>query len=327
MGVLVWDSELYGSLIYNNGFQGPTRGHGHGIYVQNDQGTKLIKDNILFNGFGYGIHAYGEGGRTNGLHIEGNTIVRSGLLANLGTGSDPNILVGGTTNPAERITILDNYGWHSPSAGAINVQMGYGAPYEGDMDFRDNYLVGGGRVLTTRKWQSINLSGNTLIGAANRLVDDTNPGTILYRNWNNNQHYQVTQLQPFNHQGTPYNFSGWRNATGYDSQSTFSASNPTQTQVFVQPNQYEAGRANITVFNHALLNTVNVDVSTILQMGAQYEVRNAQDFFAPPVLTGTYNGGQITLPMNGLTVAQPIGYAGVVVPSGPAFNVFVCWSL
>ena len=57
------DAELYGNLIYNVGFDSDDRGHGHSIYVQNTSGTKRIVDNILFNGFSFGIHAYTEGSR------------------------------------------------------------------------------------------------------------------------------------------------------------------------------------------------------------------------------------------------------------------------
>src|SRR5262249_17532162 len=53
------NSELYGNLIYYNGYDNPgTRGHGHGIYVQNQTGTKRIVDNMIFEQFGWGIHAY-----------------------------------------------------------------------------------------------------------------------------------------------------------------------------------------------------------------------------------------------------------------------------
>ena len=52
------DSEIYGCIIFHNGYQGGDRGHGHGIYTQNKTGTKKIYDNIIFSGFQYGIHAY-----------------------------------------------------------------------------------------------------------------------------------------------------------------------------------------------------------------------------------------------------------------------------
>ena len=100
---------------------------------------------------------------------------------------------------------------------------------------------------------------------------------------------------------------------------------PTGTQIFIRPNQYEQGRAHIVVYNWDLASTVNVDLSGLLNPGDVYEVRNGQNYFAPPVVSGTYNGGQVTLPMTGLEPAQPIG-SGWIEPSeytGPGFNVFV----
>src|SRR5262249_31420805 len=72
---------------------------------------------------------------------------------------------------------------------------------------------------------------------------------------------------------------------------TYYSSRPTGVHVFLRPNQYEAGRANITVYNWDLLNSVSVDLSGILSNGDGYEIRNAHDFFGAPVLTGTYSGG------------------------------------
>jgi len=42
------DSELYGNIIYNNGWTGPDRGHGHAIYAQNRNGFKKLTNNIIF---------------------------------------------------------------------------------------------------------------------------------------------------------------------------------------------------------------------------------------------------------------------------------------
>ena len=88
---------------------------------------------------------------------------------------------------------------------------------------------------------------------------------------------------------------------------TFFSSQPTGVKTFVRASAYEAGRANITVYNWANQSTVSVDVSSILSNGDGYEVRNVQDFFGAPVLTGTYNGGSLVLPMTGLSVATPYG--------------------
>src|SRR5205814_2514127 len=51
--------EIYGWIIYNGGHKNSVRSDGHGIYVKNDGlGTKIARDNVIFNMFGYGIHAF-----------------------------------------------------------------------------------------------------------------------------------------------------------------------------------------------------------------------------------------------------------------------------
>jgi hypothetical protein len=53
-------------------------------------------------------------------------------------------------------------------------------------------------------------------------------------------------------------------------------------------------------------------------------VRNAQNYFGAPVLTGTYQGGTITLPLSGLTKAPISGSAPKSpIGTGISFNAFV----
>jgi hypothetical protein len=100
---------------------------------------------------------------------------------------------------------------------------------------------------------------------------------------------------------------------------------PTQDKVTILPNAYEPGRATIVVYNWDGSATQPVDLTGIVSPGAAYEIRNAQNFYGPPVLSGTYSGGSVTLPMTGLTPATPVGYAA---PSstGPTFGAFVVLS-
>ncbi len=103
---------------------------------------------------------------------------------------------------------------------------------------------------------------------------------------------------------------------------TYYSSRPTGTKVFIRPNKYEPGRANITIYNWDNAPTVDVDPSAIIKTGARYELRNAQNYFAPPVASGIYPGGVIHVPMTGLTPATPVGLAAPP-PTGPEFQVFV----
>ncbi|MEX2385261.1 MAG: hypothetical protein WEB59_11825, partial [Thermoanaerobaculia bacterium] len=110
--------------------------------------------------------------------------------------------------------------------------------------------------------------------------------------------------------------------SAFPSNTYYGSTRPTGVKIFIRPNAYEAKRANITIYNWDLQSTVNVDVSGILASGDGYEVRNAADFFGAPVLTGTYSGGSISLPMTGLSVAPPVGVLAPL-PTGPEFNTFI----
>ncbi|PYO96219.1 MAG: hypothetical protein DMD61_14420, partial [Gemmatimonadetes bacterium] len=84
------DVEIYGSILYNNGWQGPDRGHGHGLYLKNDVGPVVARDNVVFNQFGYGIHIYSDvgDGRLNGISAIGNISFDNGSLASTGPSAE-----------------------------------------------------------------------------------------------------------------------------------------------------------------------------------------------------------------------------------------------
>jgi len=89
---------------------------------------------------------------------------------------------------------------------------------------------------------------------------------------------------------------------------TLHRARPTGVEVFVRPNFYEIGRANITIFNWDRLSAVSVNLSKVgLQVGDAYEVRDVQDFFGPAVLAGKYDGNDIAVPMTGTRATAPLG--------------------
>jgi len=105
---------------------------------------------------------------------------------------------------------------------------------------------------------------------------------------------------------------------------------PTEPAVFVRPNRYEPGRANVIVYNWSRAASVDFDPSAALTVGARYEIRDVQDFFGAPVATGTYTGGTISLPMSDRAPAQPVGIPDGIEASErsePDFGVFVLLTL
>ncbi|MEZ4272606.1 MAG: hypothetical protein R3C68_14605 [Myxococcota bacterium] len=75
--------EIYGTLIYNNGWVAPDRAHGHAIYAQNQDGgvfQKRMVDNIAFNQFMDNIDLWGSSNAPlNNFLLEGNALFNSGL--------------------------------------------------------------------------------------------------------------------------------------------------------------------------------------------------------------------------------------------------------
>ncbi|HVH69063.1 MAG TPA: Ig-like domain-containing protein [Gemmatimonadales bacterium] len=254
------DVEIYGAIIFNVGYDGSDRGHGHSMYLKNDVGPLLVRDNIVFNSYGYGFHCYTNtgDGLLNGIDLEGNTAFNSGTLSAQGTSGNLGNL---GQPPANNMKMIDNMTYFSPGIGGSNWLLGSGD----GLLATGNYVVGG-TGMSEGTWTNATITGNTVI--------TTGP-------------------------------------------------TPTQPLVFVRPNAYEPGRASVIIYNWSRQATVSVDLSSVLSVGSRYEVRNVQDIFGPPVLSGTF-GGTISFPMAGITPPTPIGLSSSPSPvTGPDFNVFI----
>ena len=150
-GVSWWrdsqDSEIYGCILYDNGWAGTDRGHGHAIYTQNDEGIKAICDCIFTGGYGYTLHAYGSSrADVNNYLVEGNIAYNAHTF-----------LLGGG-RPSHGIRVLTNYFYGAP------VQLGYDAPTNEDCEVRCNLLVDSGlsinRFHRVVKEDNLILAGN-----------------------------------------------------------------------------------------------------------------------------------------------------------------------
>jgi parallel beta-helix repeat protein len=154
-------SDAYGNIVYHNGWQGPDRAHGHGIYTQNERGTRRLSDNIVFNQFSHGIHAFGsERAHLDNITLEGNIVFNNGALA-AGPEYERNLLLGGgraALNPK----LEGNLTYFGTAKSSGENSVGYGAGCV-DLEARDNYLVGG-RPLVLRRCSLRSFTGNVLHG-------------------------------------------------------------------------------------------------------------------------------------------------------------------
>jgi len=149
-GISCWtgekDCEIYGCVIYNNGWLAPDRGHGHCIYTQNKDGIKTIANCILTCRYPgtYTMHAYGS----SRADVD-NYLITDNIAYGLGT-----FLVGGG-KPSHNIRVLRNC-LHN-----VGMQIGYNAPENEDCEVRENIIVNGG--LSINKYKKAVNEGNLVL--------------------------------------------------------------------------------------------------------------------------------------------------------------------
>ena len=243
---------LYGSIIYNNGSK---YNQDHGVYFNGITGTKYVQDNIVFNNYAYGLHAYSPiSGELSNLRIDGNTTFNNGSTGPDGRSID--LHVGGS--PVSNTSVTNNMTWRR-NDGEITIRL----------------LDG----------QNVSMSGNRAVGTYIISSSWTRSGDLLWS----------------------------------------SSAPPTSgVQVIVRRNAYEAGRANVIVYNWAGAGSASADLSSVLRVGDTYEVRDAQNFYATPVARGTYGGGSVSLPMTAIQPLPLIGrYASTPTSTGTVFHAFV----
>ena len=320
------DGEAYGNIIYNNGFQASDRGHGHGVYTQNNTGVKKITDNIVFNQFALGLQLYGSGDAAyvRNYDVQGNIAFNNGVISQgqpQGQRAD-NFLVAGGIDGVKGITLKNNYFYHDPDAPQGQNSIGWQwSNMNADFVATNNYFVGGGYAVDAYAWNSMRFTGNTIYGKQYTTIMQSRGVPFSSQTWNQNTYYGAGRYQL---DGIDMDYSRWKSATGFDSSSQYNPGAPTGVTTFIRPNTYEPGRAHIVIFNWDLRSSVAVDLSSVVTPGARYEIRDAQNFFGNPVVTGVYSGGTVNLPMTGLTAAQPNGTVPNQAPhTAPQLGTFV----
>lgn len=322
-GFGVWsdapNSEVVGTVGYNNGWNSPAGGggYGHAIYVQSTSpDTVVIRDNAFFDNYAFGIHGYTEGGSITGIKIVGNAVWNSGVPGP--REPLPNIFVGSSTVAAHNLLVRRNMVFVSTAyvgSGNRSVELGYGS--QNNTAVIDSNVIANGNVpLHLNKWTVATVRSNLIQSTTGILsVDGTHSGwTWVGNGWGHNPTNTSWRMDATNR-----NFANWKTAAGATTD-TARTSFTGQT-VHIRPNPYEAGRGMIAVMNWGGASTVDVDLTSIAQ-GNTVKVRHAHDPLGTALTTGT---GMVTLPTANVAPPTPLpGWAGKTPPViGPAFVVYI----
>lgn len=320
MGISMWKeaigAEAYGNVIYFNGFQATDRAHGHGFYVQNMTGVMSVIDNIIFDQFNHGMQFYGsEATFVKNLLVQGNIVFDNGAISK-GPNMGDNVVFA-NSNGVAGTQLLGNHLYFKPEKNLGYNELGWTGNH--DLTVRDNYFIGGFQAIALGEWKSVTAQNNTIYSQDKYLIRANNPNPM---SWDNNRYFGSGLFQTGT-SGT--DFTGWRARTGNDKNSKFQRGAPAGLWTFVLPSsKYEPGRANIVVYNWDKKPSVALDLGKAIPPGTSFEIRDVENYFAPPVLTGVYSGSPVTIPMTGLKIAVPNGGSPTApAHTAPLFGVFV----
>jgi hypothetical protein len=233
--------------------------------------------------------------------IEGNVVFNNGAIAAGANGSRANNLVLAGGGGVRGLRVLNNYFFHTPRTNLGYNELGWGGNNQ-DLIAQGNYFMGGFQAVAIGNWQSINFQKNHVYSKAKYNVMFS--GSSQGHGWDHNTYYGSGLFQI---NGSGSDFNGWKAKSGTDTNSTFRSGDPAGVWTFVVPNKYEQGRANIVIYNWDQVASVQVDLSGVITKGQRFQIRDAQNFLGPALITGTFDGSTVQIPMTGFAVAQPNG--------------------
>lgn len=317
LAVSVPDVEVYGAVIYNNGWRAPDRTHGHSIYAQNEKGQKVIRETILFNPYSFNMHIYGsKRAFLNNFLLEGNV------------GFNGRWLVGGE-GPMKGITLRENLLY------TRTVELRYRNRRNEDLVLEGNYFAG---VTSALGWDRVEARGNTFVrpGQRGELLELSfwKPDGLAASIFEGNTYYVVDRRQQVARIGkvggpevTDYPFEKWQSEYGFEKRGRIVVVDkgvPSEPKVFVRRNFYEPNRGHVVIFNWPKLDVVEVDISAMNpQLGDRWVLRNVQNYFEE-LLSGVYDGKPLRVRMTGWTAAAPVGEDKPLYPvTFPEFGVFM----
>ncbi|MCI0627103.1 MAG: tandem-95 repeat protein [Acidobacteria bacterium] len=282
------DFEVHGCVIYFNGADG-NRG-GHGVYAQNQTGTKRFVGNVVYANISHNFHLFGSSGYLDNMIFDGNTAYDHSVIASV---SGRNFLIGGGNVAASPVIINNNF-YHSLDWANTDLGYQYGGSGTLNAKMDRNYIVGHSS-LTSARFHSyrpgLQMMNNVFWTSLDGMSQSSFPNNT-YLSSRPTQNRIFIQPNKYETGRAVITINNWS-----------------------MQNQVSVDLSNVDK------NGDGVGDGPLLNPNQSYQLRNVQDYFGD-ITQGTYTGSPIIVPMTGRTIGQPIGLPKP--PSTfPEYGVFV----
>lgn len=309
-------AEIYGTVSLFNGMPGAAAGSsGAGLAVVRSPGPVRVTDNVAVHQCGVGLYLLPPAGAT--YAVEGNVAAASGA----GCNGAQNVLVTSALEGGS-LRYVANETYSEATGGGVSL----GWSYAGNLDALeawDNSNVGGQYTTEVSNWRTVTFHDNrgysdsVQVGLRPRAGG---PEPLAGYAWDGNAYFGRDDFRLVDF-ATNIGFTGWTQRSGLDATSSLDGVSPSGTWLQVRPSSYERGRAMLVIYNWDLADTIRVDVTAVIPVGATFAIFDTQSLAGAPLVTATYDGAPVTVPMSGLVASAPSGRAPPP-HTAPRFGVF-----
>lgn len=328
-----YGNDIYGNITFNTGYMSYLKWvrdglfryeeRGPNMYIQHENPLpgviKRLRMGASFNSFRMGLQVFSTSKTIKQVHVIDYSFFHAGQISP--TKKAPHqVILGSYANDDDDIQFVNSVSYNDKDFG--NIIAGYkGTNLDGKV--QGSTIWGGSSLLTINKHLTYTIAdsifvcnehtGNTINinipGADQDFSKYTVNNNKYYANGYNTK-FQIT-WQGETGVTTPaplYNltFEELKAKTGWDTNSTYSPG-PPPNKVLVKKNIFREKMAKIDLLNYSRQIWMQVDLSTILNIGDTYEIRDVQNLLNDYILKTTYDGNLVTLPTTMTEVTQPSG--------------------
>jgi len=338
--------QAHECIAYNNGWNGPDRGHGHGFYMQSTATPNLPADRKTVRGL-VSFCNYGSNGKLGGsdavsnligFRYDGCSFFDPGVPVRAQHQPEPNFICDGASTRKGHIEMLNSSLWmrdggyydYNAADAPLSLWMGDNNEGANPLTIDDVRIQGRVRV---GNWASATVTDNSVTAgddalpwALGRALVQLSPTPSPYTKftWDRNRYAHNGDARIMLPVSTMQNLASWRTTTGYDATGTHTVGEFTGVETQFVTSAVDPNRATVTVWNYDGAATIPLNVAPLLRPGDMYELYHVYDWVTTgtPTLSATYAGGTLSVPMSSKTPPTPQG--GSALPALPnTFGVFV----